>query len=64
MRGKPGDTGIAAALGIGGEAETEFRACVLQGIEIPDLSLDGGEVGHGWFDGIGGSWWLVAGGDG
>ena len=45
---EPGDTGIAAALGVGGETETEFAARIAQGFKIPDLGLDGGEVGHGF----------------
>ena len=44
----PGDAGIAATMEVGLEFESEFDAGVLQGIEIPDLGLDGGEVGH-WF---------------
>ena len=47
VRGEPGDTGVAAASGVLEELEAEFDAGVLQGIEIPDLGLDGGEVRHG-----------------
>jgi hypothetical protein len=57
VRGEPGHAGIAAAFGVGEHDETEFAARVLQGVEIPDLGLDGGEVGHGLI----GSW-IVDGG--
>ena len=43
---KAGGASVAAALGIGQELEAEFDAGVLQGIEIPDLGLNGGEVTH------------------
>ena len=40
----------ARTIELGQEREAEFDARVLQGIKIPDLGLDGGEVGHGDFE--------------
>jgi hypothetical protein len=53
MRGETGDAGIAAAFGIGVEAETEFAARIAQGVKIADLGMDRGEVGHGCFEVVG-----------
>ena len=44
-----GNTGITAAQEVGLELESEFDAGTEQCVDIPDLGLDGGEVGHvGW----------------
>ena len=44
VRSLPGNDGIAAAISIRVERQAEFRTGIVQGIEVPDLSLDGGEV--------------------
>ena len=46
VRCMAGDARVTAAGGVGQEFDAEFDAGVLQGIKIPDLGLDGGEVGH------------------
>jgi hypothetical protein len=43
---EPGDPGVAPALGVGGEAETEFLARIAQRFEIPDYCSDSSVVGH------------------
>ena len=37
---------ISPAIGVRDERETEFGARVTQCVEVPDLGLNGGEVGH------------------
>ena len=48
MGGGASDARVAPALSISQELEAEFDGGVAEGVKIPDLGLDGGEVTHGF----------------